>query len=720
MQACAFSRDMRFRRHPFFLILSGLVAHAVTAEPVKAEHAVIELLAEPSQIVPGETFNLAVRFDLEPHWHIYWKNPGASGLPPEINWTLPTGFEVGEAQWPAPERIVLEGLVSYGYENRVTFIVPVKAPDDLEPGAAAPLRAEISYLICKEICLPGEAVAHLELPVGDRSEPGPNAGAFEETRASQPLPEAPFSITLRALEGNNLTVGIEGENLPENLYFYPDSAGWINPNLEQVYHAEGRKGRLELPLDHAYPAGEETEMTGILQSQNASWHVRIPGAAGASLMPERTEETAPQTGGVEQRLLDLGLPGWLLLAFAGGVILNVMPCVLPVLSLKALSLLRHSEQDRGQALAHGAAYTLGVVASFVALAAALFSLRALGESVGWGFQLQNPGFVLALALVFFLFGLNLMGVFDIGSSLVGSDAKAAHRKDLAGSFAVGVLAAVVGAPCVGPFVGGVSGIALQADTLSGLLIFATLGLGMASPFLALAACPQLVAYFPKPGPWMESLKQSMGFLLMAALVFLVYLLGESVGLAAVTATLILLLVAAIAAWIFGRWGAPVKSPRARMLARLIALALIVGGFAYGLKAVDAASAQAVVPTDAAERGAWAPWSSEAVENALAEGSPVFVDFTATWCLICQVNKKTALRAEATRELFKRYGIVSLYADWTRRNPAITAELERFERSGVPLYLLYRPDGKVAVLPQNLTNGRVREAVERLLGPNPGH
>jgi thiol:disulfide interchange protein DsbD len=384
-----------------------------------------------------------------------------------------------------------------------------------------------------------------------------------------------------------------------------------------------------------------------------------------------------------------------------------------VLSLKVFSLLNHSGQSRSHALAHGIAYTLGVVASFVLLAAVLFSLRALGESVGWGFQLQNPGFVVVLGLIFFLFGLNLMGVFEIGSGLVGADAKVAGRKDLFGSFGVGVLAAVVGAPCVGPFVGGVSGLALQANTFTGLLIFAMLGFGMAAPFLFLAIFPKLVAYLPKPGPWMETFKQSMGFLLMAALVFLVYLLGQLAGLDAITTMLVVLLVAAIAAWIYGRWGAPVKSAKTQGVARLVAVLLLLLSLIWGLLAVDAAyDASAGEATSEVAEG-WARWSPEAVERAIAADKPVFVDFTATWCLICQVNKKTALHTEATRELFEDYGVVSLVADWTRRDPAITDELEKFGRSGVPLYLLYSPEGEVTVLPQNLTNGMIREAVEAL-------
>jgi thiol:disulfide interchange protein DsbD len=406
----------------------------------------------------------------------------------------------------------------------------------------------------------------------------------------------------------------------------------------------------------------------------------------------------------------------MVLAFLGGVILNIMPCVLPVLSLKVFSLMNHAGQSRSLALAHGWAYTMGVVLSFVLLAVVLFSLRALGEQIGWGFQLQNPSFVLALVLVFFLFALNLFGVFEIGGGLVGADTKVAGRKDLAGSFGVGVLAAVVGAPCVGPFVGGVSGVALQASTLTGVAIFAMLGFGMAFPFLVLAAFPKLVAYLPKPGAWMETFKQAMGFLMMAAVVFLLYVIGSLAGLNGITAALIVVLIAALAGWILGRWGAPVKTSKARGIARLLALALIAGALVYGNKSLSLAYTELVnsEPAASSEAGMWAPWSEEAVQESLDQGRPVFVDFTATWCLICQVNKRTALRTDSTKALFAEYNVAAFSADWTRYDSKITAELERFERSGVPLYVLYAPDGAVRVLPQSLTNGIMRKSVEELL------
>jgi thiol:disulfide interchange protein DsbD len=701
------------------LLLSSLTlttSAGLRAEPVQSVHTTVELVSESSVIAPGETFHLGVTFAMEPDWHIYWKNPGASGLPPEFTWTLPEGFEAGAIQWPAPERVSLAGLVSYSYKDVVTLIVPVQAPASLEPEAEIPIELEISYLICKEVCLPGDVSLDLHLRGGSVSQAGEHADVFEAARASHPLQGAPFRIRTVSQSEDHLMVEFTGARLPESAYFYAEGEGLTDPNEPQPYTVEDGVAQLVIPLGHAYAENDAPGLKGILQSAAQNWQVTVPPykPEGSTTSPDATaapESTDSEPRGLEQRLLDLGLVGWLVLAFVGGLILNIMPCVLPVLALKVFSLLNHSGQSRGHALAHGLAYTVGVVASFLVLAGVLFSLRALGESIGWGFQLQNPGFVLVLGLIFFLFGLNLLGVFEIGSGLVGADAKVAGRKDLFGSFGVGVLAAVVGAPCVGPFVGGVSGVALQANTFTGLLIFAMLGFGMAAPFLFLAIFPKLVAYLPKPGPWMETFKQTMGFLLLAALVFLLYLLGELAGTAAITAMLVVLLLAGIAAWVYGRWAPPGKSGKASKIAKLATVALLLGSGFWGLRSVDAAYDNNV--GGSAVNDNWAAWSPEAVDEAIEAGKPVFVDFTATWCLICQVNKKTALRTEATRELFEAHDVVSLVADWTRRDPQITEELENFDRSGVPLYLLYGPDGEVTVLPQNLTNGIVREAVEKL-------
>ena len=695
----------------FLVFLQFFLPPAVFAAPIQADYATVELISEYDAVVPGQSFDLAVRFDLEEHWHIYWKNPGASGLSTTIDWVLPESIEAGEVQWPAPERIQLGGLVNYGYEEEAVFIVTLQAPEDLKLGSDLAITANLFWLICKETCLPGEAALDLVLPVASKAEPSAEATAFAEARNRQARAAHPW-VTTAYLEEEALVVVIEGEELAADFYLYVDSEGLVDPSAEQVRSTPAPNlAELRLALDAPFFEDQPLVVLGVLQSGNDSWEFNTEILDA----PQLFTQAAPKPVGFEQRLLALGLPGILALAFLGGLILNIMPCVLPVLSLKVFSLLKHAGQTRSDALRHGLAYTAGVVISFIALATVLFALRALGERIGWGFQLQSPGFVVVLAAVFFLFGLNLMGVFELGGRLVGADNKVARRKDMLGSFSMGVLAAVVGAPCMGPLVAGVSGLAVQSNVATGLLTFGMMGLGLSSPFLVLSVFPKLVAFLPKPGLWMESFKQGMGFLLMAAVVFLALVVGRQGGVDGIFILLVVILLSSVAAWIFGRWGAAARSRRSQWVARLLALFLIGASLFYGVRSIKEAYLDyGNQETIADSSGQWGAWSSNRVDELLAEGRPVFVDFTAAWCLICQVNKKVALRTDATESLFTKKGIVAMEADWTRYDSDITGALEEFGRSGVPLYLLYTPDGAVTVLPQSLTNGIVRDAVEKAL------
>lgn len=695
------------------IFLQFLLPTLAFAKPVQTDHATVELISEYDAIVPGKSFDLAVRFDLEEGWHTYWENPGDSGLATVIDWALPESIEAGEIQWPAPERIFLGGLVNYGYAEEAVFIVTFQAPKDLKLGSELAITADLFWLICKETCLPGEATLDLVLPVAGKAEPSAEASAFVEARNRQARDTQPW-VTTAYLEEEALVVVIEGEALPADFYLYLDREGLVDPSAEQERSSPlPNRTELRLTPDTAFFENQPLAISGVLQSGTDSWEfnaeiVDTPSAFAPAL-------TELELVGFEQRLLALGMPGILALAFLGGLILNIMPCVLPVLSLKVFSLLKHAGQARGDALRHGLAYTAGVVLSFIALAAVLFSLRALGERIGWGFQLQSPGFVVVLAVVFFLFGLNLMGVFELGGRLVGADNKVARRKDVLGSFGMGVLAAVVGAPCMGPLVAGVSGLAVQANITTGLLTFGMMGLGLASPFFVLSVFPKLVAFLPKPGLWMESFKQGMGFLLMAAFVFLALVLGRQGGVDAIFILLVVILLSSIAAWVFGRWGAASRSMRSQWIARLLALLLLGVSLFYGVLSIKEVSLDYVNQGSIADSsGQWGAWSSERVDELLAEGRPVFVDFTATWCLICQVNKRVALRTDATESLLIEKGIVALEADWTRYDSDITEALENFGRSGVPLYLLYTPDGEVTILPQSLSNDIVRQAVQNAL------
>ena len=417
---------------------------------------------------------------------------------------------------------------------------------------------------------------------------------------------------------------------------------------------------------------------------------------------------------LEKRFLEMGLVGWLLAAFLGGAILNLMPCVLPVLSIKVFSLIEHAGSDPSKRFIHGLMYSVGVILSFIALAIALMGLRSLGEEVGWGFQLQDPFFITFLIMLFFLLGLNMLGLFEIGSSFARlSNASISNRSDWLGSFATGILAAVVGAPCVGPFIGGVSGIALQVDTGLGVLIFAMIGFGMAFPFLILSWVPGLLRFLPKPGAWMVRFRQVMGGVLILSTAFLIWVVKQSVSFDGVLLVFVLLLFILLAGYLLGRWGRISESKATQRWAKLASLVLIlVPGFIVGQhldQLYDKAASKDIVYED----GVWEKWSESSVRAALDSGQGVFIDFTASWCLICQSNKALVLRKKKAEALFDKYGIRLFVADWTQNDPEITRALESYGRSGVPLYILKTPDGTEQILPQNLNYSLLETAVEGL-------
>ena len=677
--------------------------------PQECEYARVQLIADTSIIVPGESFLLGIRFELEKDWHLYWENPGSSGFPLSVEWNLPTGFKVGPLQFPSPQRYELSGFVTYVHEEAPMFIVPVTVPKNASVNTPVTIQASAQWLLCKEECIADSTTLRLEIPIGE-SEVSVNSGWFAQALAEQPESSKELALTMIASEKQlYLELDLDGLTVEAttDVYFYPRMEGIINPNAPQVLVKKPAGGvglpRLELSFAQTYLdtlSDELANLSGVLAVGPSTYAV-------TASSPISTTKAANQQMGFEQRLLQYGLFGWLLLAFLGGVILNLMPCVLPVLSLKVFSLLKHSGQSRSHAIAHGLSYTLGVVLSFVVLAGVLFSLRSAGESIGWGYQLQSPGFTLSLGILFFVFGLNLMGVFEIGGGLVRADSKWAKRRDVQGSFVMGILAAVVGAPCMGPLVASVSGIAIQVPAPQGLLIFATMGLGLASPFFLLAAFPSLQCFLPKPGAWMEILKRAMGALLMLAVLFIAWIMLQSGGISAVIAFCISLLLAGFAAWIFGRWGAPVRPLRTRRTTTAVSLLLLIIALAYGALASRRAYADSSVVIQA--EGSWATWSPDRVDAELAQGNPVFVDFTASWCLICQANK-LALRSESADALFDTYGFVTLEADWTKRDPVIAKVLQKYGRAGVPLYLIYLSDGQVIELPQTITNTILRDTI----------
>lgn len=425
-----------------------------------------------------------------------------------------------------------------------------------------------------------------------------------------------------------------------------------------------------------------------------------------------------QTLSFEERILNMGFIGWMALAFLGGVLLNLMPCVLPVLSIKLLSLIEGAQEGRSRRIFSGFCYTAGSVFAFSVLAILLFVLRSLGESIGWGFQLQNPYFVVFLVALFFLVGLNLFGVFEVGTSLIGLGAQSGSKGSVGwSSFLMGVLVAIVGAPCIGPFLGAVSGLALQLDPFSGVLIFAVLGLGLAIPFLWIALIPSCIRFIPKPGGWMLTFRRIMGLFMFLSVAFLLWVIGQSAGLSGVFMLLSLLSGLFVFAWALGQWGS-INQPRLIRGCVTVAafgafiLVVVLGGQSLSKRY----SASQIQNDEVKSLEWWQPWSSEGVEQALAEGRPVFIDFTADWCLICQSNKVFVLNTKKTQALFDRHSILPLRADWTLKDEAIAQALESYGRSGVPVYVLLSPQGGIKILPQTLTYKVLKRNIESLLQP----
>lgn len=425
-----------------------------------------------------------------------------------------------------------------------------------------------------------------------------------------------------------------------------------------------------------------------------------------------------QTSTFEERILNMGFWGWILLAFLGGVLLNLMPCVLPVLSIKLLSLIEGAQEGRSRRIFSGFCYTAGSVFAFSVLAILLFVLRSLGESIGWGFQLQNPYFVVFLVALFFLVGLNLFGVFEVGTSLIGLGAQSGSKGSVGwSSFLMGVLVAIVGAPCIGPFLGAVSGLALQLDPFSGVLIFAVLGLGLAFPFLSIALIPSWIRFIPKPGGWMLTFRRIMGLFMFLSVAFLLWVIGQSAGLSWVFMLLSLLSGLFVFAWALGQWGS-INQPRLiRGCVTVAALGAFILVVVLGGQSLSKRYSASQIQNDEVKSLEWwQPWSSEGVEQALAEGRPVFIDFTADWCLICQSNKVFVLNTKKTQALFDRHSILPLRADWTLKDEAIAQALESYGRSGVPVYVLLSPQGGIKILPQTLTYKVLKRNIESLLQP----
>ena len=710
------------------LIAAAAIAQAslALAAPVKTGHVTAELVAEHRALAPGLTTTVALRLAIEPGWHTYWRNPGESGLPTTLEWRLPAGYAAGDIAWPAPRALPAGPLVNFGYEGDVLHLVPMTVPPDARPGADATLGARADWLVCRETCIPEGADLTLVLPVADHPEFDPRwHPSIAATRDALPR-AAPAAwnasatasgavIALRLMPGAAADTG--------RVQFFAERERQIEPSAAQrLTHRDGGI-ELDLPVAHDLASGLQ-RLQGVLTAERGfstpggvvhavALDLPVAGTPVPGPQPAQAEATTGLASFAAPASTSLSLPLALAFAFAGGLLLNLMPCVFPVLSLKALALAAHAGDDRRALRREGLAFAAGVIVAFALLGAAIVALRAAGEQLGWGFQLQSPAVVTLLAVLFFVMALNLSGVFEFGSLVPSRIASWSHANRSANAFASGLLAVAIASPCTAPFMGAALGYALGERSHVTLGVFLALGAGMALPYVTLAWFPAWRRLLPRPGPWMVRLKQLLAFPLYATVAWLVWVLGAQVGNDAVMrigATLVLIAFA-LFAWRAWRGGGRSAWATAAVLGALAGCAI-----AWPLLGNERAVATALNPDTAVARTApdgWEPFSSRRVAELTAEGRPVFVDFTAAWCITGQVNKRLVLTDARVRDAFARGGVALLRADWTRRDPAITQALTALGRSGVPVYVLYRTRGDPVLFPDVLQRQSLIDAIAAL-------
>lgn len=668
------------------LFLLALVAAAVplAAQPDDSSpHSNAVLVADADAVRPGEAIDLAIRIDMEEGWHSYWINPGDSGLPVEATWTVPEGATVGPLRFPHPERYDIEGLTSYAFEGSPSFLARLAVP--ASASGTVDVTADVTWLVCADVCLPAEQTVSLSIAVG---EPG-EMGRLDDARQSLPVKAEGWTAAAAATDGGYLLTLAPPASWAGSLdgaQFFVDQTGVVDHPATQSFQQEGSAWAVELA---ASPFGAATaeRLRGVLVAPDG---VTFEGGARA-IEVDALVAGGDAAGPVSSGATELSVWGALAFAFVGGLILNLMPCVFPILSIKILGFVQGREDDAATLRRHGVAFSAGVLLSFLALGGALLAFRAAGAGLGWGFQLQSPPVVAGLAILMTLLGLNLMGVFEVGHGLMAAGARLDRGEGTRGAFLSGVLATVVATPCTAPFMGAALGFAIAQPALVALLVFAALGVGMALPYVVLSFNPSWLDRLPRPGAWMETMKQALAFPLFATAIWLVWVFGFQAGIDGAGALLLALLAVGLAAWLWGRW--PASATRAGTLRITRGLALLAVAAAVGL--VVAGSRQSA--PQAAAAGGWEAYDAQAVEALVAAGDPVFVDVTAAWCLTCQVNKKTSLQTDAVQAAFAERGVRTIRADWTNRDAEITAFLDRFGRSGVPVYVYFPGGGAEPVL-----------------------
>lgn len=686
--------------------------HAAAFGGGNATHVQASLVAADTAIQPGRDITVALRLVHDPKWHTYWINPG-TGLPTTIEWTLPPGWKAGEILWPAPTviRDHTGMIVGQGYDGDILLPVVLTPPATLEPGTRVTLKARADWLMCADICIPGGADLSLELPIAaEAGEPDRTWGAkIRATMAALPRNDQQWRATATRT-GKTITLNVKpvGQvtHAPTDLWFFSQDSV-VAYDQPQKVTSDANGFTIALAVAPEAPA-DASRLVGVLSAKNG-WsadgklpglRVDVPLAKGAAAQPAASNASAEDSKRTPV--------GTLFLALLGGLILNLMPCVFPVLGIKILGFVNQAGHERGRVIAHGLTFTLGVLISFWALAGVLAFLRASGDQLGWGFQLQSAAFVYALAVLMLVFAMNLSGVFEFGlrATAVGSGLQS--KSGYAGSFFSGVLATVVATPCSAPFLAPALGAALAVPPVQSFLIFTAIALGLALPYLLLSIFPQAVKALPRPGGWMETFKQFMAFPLYATAAYLAWVLAAQTSEEGFRAVLFSFVLIAMAIWMYGRWHQPgTTARRARFGFASLVLVGALGLWVGWPRTLNAAGTDA-----AASNGVtWEPWSPEAVAKLRAEGRIVYVDFTARWCATCQANKRLVFHDDEVLKYFAEHKIATLRGDWTNRDPRITNELAAYGRSAVPFNVIWVPGREQPViLPELLTGSTVLDAL----------
>jgi thiol:disulfide interchange protein DsbD len=698
-----------------------LGGNVVASDNVKAR-----LVSEVSSLGPGQTAWLALELDIRDGWHTYWRNPGDSGEATKISWQLPPGFTAGDIVWTTPHSFEVAPLVNYGYAKHAVHLVQITAPKDLKAGTTIDLSAKASWLVCSDVCIPENADLKLQIPTSVKAggvDPQ-DAALFAEARSELPTPQ--LAQTSARIEGDQLIISLGKEwgatlSQIKSLAFFPYDEGSIEYAAPQKLTRSG--DGIQLAMKVGYQPPKPGTVSGVLvateQNGNDTTAVPIEIAASFGGAARSAQSGAAGLGAAGVGATVVGaeaahsLPVLLLFAVLGGLILNLMPCVFPVLSIKALKVVEQAKTHPAAVRTKGLVFAAGVIASMLCLAAIMLILRAGGEEIGWGFQLQSPLFVTFLVYLLLAVGLNLSGVFEVGGGLAGVGDSLTQGDTYSSSFFTGVLATVVATPCSAPFMAPALGAALTQPTLSALCIFAALGVGIALPYVLLSFAPWMRRVLPKPGAWMDTLKQLFAFPVYATAAWFLWVLAEQTSPLGLGAALAGAILVALAAWAYQKSHFSEGAPKAAVLATAL-ICLAVALFLPVRVAQDAGTAGAAAAHGAAARGddTWQPYDAARLAELSAAGRPLLVNFTASWCLTCLVNERNAFADSAVQAILHDKQVTLMKGDWTNRDPAITKALAAFGRAGVPLYVVYnakRGSSEPLVLPQILTAGVVENA-----------